>query len=79
MMNAYGTHKLDIYHIRVRETLDPQFSGWLGDLTLVPQENGEALLVGTFADQPALRGFLEQLWNLNITIISVERTEKNES
>jgi hypothetical protein len=79
MMNVYGTHNLDIYHIRVRETLDPQFSGWLEDLTLVPQENGETLLVGTFADQPALRGFLEQLWNLNITIISVERIEKNES
>jgi hypothetical protein len=78
MMNDYETHKLDTYLIRVRETLDTHFADWLGDFSLVPQQNGETLLVGTFPDQPALRGFLEQLWNLNITIISVLRAEKNE-
>lgn len=77
-MNDYETHELDTYHIRVRETLDPQYSDWLGDLTLVPQENGETLLVGIFSDQAALRGLLEQLWNLNITIIAVERIIENE-
>ena len=63
------------YRIRVKETLDRHFDAWLDDLTFIPQENGETLLIGLFTDQPALRGFLDQLWNLNITVITVERIE----
>jgi hypothetical protein len=61
------------YHILVKETLDHRFSDWCDDLTIMPRENGETLLIGSFTDQPALRGFLEQLWNLNITVINIER------
>ncbi len=61
------------YQIRVKETLDRTFTSWLDDITVVPQENGETLLESAFPDQPALRGFLDQLWNLNITVISIER------
>ena len=74
-MDQNGTTQQDTYRIRVKETLNQHFADWLGNLTLIPQENGETLLVGSFADQPALRGFLEQLWNLNITVITVERIE----
>ena len=63
------------YRIRVKETMDRHFADWLNNLILLPQENGETLLIGTFTDQPALRGFLDQLWNLNITVITVERIE----
>lgn len=66
------------YRIRVKETLDRSFIDWLGNLSLHPLENGETIIVGSFTDQPALRGFLDQLWNLNITVIKVERIE-NES
>ena len=63
------------YRIRVKETLDRHFADWLGNLNLISQENGETILVSSFTDQPALRGFLDQLWNLNITVITVERIE----
>ncbi len=63
------------YHIRVKETLEGRYANWLGDVDILPQENGETLLVSSFPDQPALRGFLDQLWNLNITVITVERVE----
>ncbi len=63
------------YRIRVKETLAPHFADWLDDLTVLPQKNGETFLVSTFPDQPALRGFLDFLWNLNITVITVERIE----
>ncbi len=63
------------YRIRVKETLEPYLFDWLGNMTFDAQENGETFLVGKFTDQPALRGFLDQLWNLNITVISVERIE----
>jgi hypothetical protein len=78
MMEHYGSHQSNTYRIRVTETLDRQFTDWLGDLTIIPQSNGETLLIGSFSDQPALRGFLNQLWNLNITVIKVERIENED-
>jgi hypothetical protein len=78
MMDQKDANQSSTYRIRVKETLDRHLTDWIGHLTLIPQENGETLLVGSFVDQPALRGFLDQLWNLNITVITVERIE-NES
>ena len=63
------------YRIKVKETLDHSFTDWFGDLTLTPQKDGKTLLVGPFTDQSALRGLLDQLWNFNITVLSVERIE----
>ena len=63
------------YRIRVGETLDNHILDWYSDLTILPQANGMTTLIGHFTDQPALRGFLEHLWNLNITVISVDRME----
>jgi len=77
-MDQEDTLQSNTYRIRVKETLDRHLTDWIGHLTIIPQENGETILVGSFTDQPALRGFLDQLWNLNITVITVERID-NES
>jgi hypothetical protein len=69
----------NIYRIRLKGVLDRSIADWFGDITILPQENEETLLVGQFADQPALRGFLDQLWNLNFTVLSVERIESQGS
>jgi hypothetical protein len=61
------------YCIRLKEAPHPSVTDWFGDITILPQENGETLLIGSFPDQPALRGFLDQLWNLHFTVVSVER------
>ena len=63
------------YRIRVKEALDRSAIDWFGDITVTPQENGETLLVGQFTDQSALRGFMDRLWNLNFTILYLERIE----
>ncbi len=63
------------YRILVGETLNRHITDWYGDLTIIPQASGKTILLGAFEDQSALRGFLDQLWNLNITVISVERVE----
>jgi hypothetical protein len=63
------------YHIRLKEALDRSTMNWFGEINITPLENGETLLVGQFADQPALRGFMDQLWNLNFTVLSVERIQ----
>jgi hypothetical protein len=31
------------------------------------------VLTGVVADQPRLRGILDRMWNLNLTVLSVER------
>jgi hypothetical protein len=69
----------NVYRIKVRGILNPAISEWLGDVTISPLEHGETLLEGEFPDQPALRGFVDQLWNLNYTVLSIEKVEiKNE-
>jgi hypothetical protein len=63
----------NLYRIQIQGVLDRTITDWFGELTILPQENGETVLVGPFADQSALRGLLDQLWNLNFTLLSVER------
>ena len=74
-MELNKSERGNIYRIKLKETLEGRIAASFGDLTVTPLENGETLLVGPFADQPALRGFLDQLWNLNFTVLSVERIE----
>jgi hypothetical protein len=73
MMEQENTFQPDTYRIQVRETIDKKVFSWFGDLSITTVENNGTYLTASFADQSALRGFLEQLWNLNITVISVER------
>lgn len=61
------------YQIRIKGIVNRSIASLIDDLSILPQDNNETLLVGTFMDQPALRGLLDHLWNLNLTILSVER------
>jgi hypothetical protein len=61
MMEQYESDQSNTYQIRVKEIIDHNFADWLGNLTLIPQEDGETLLIGSFASQLALRGFLDTL------------------
>jgi hypothetical protein len=74
-MKSNESDRESTYQIRVKESLDQHFTDWLGNLTLTRMEDGKTLLVGPFVDQSALRGLLNQLWNLNITVISVDKIE----
>ena len=68
------TSKRDsIYQIRIEGRLDGQWSDWFSGLTITALDNNETLLSGPVADQVALRGILERLWDLNLVLISVER------
>ena len=63
------------YRITIKETLLNPGAVWLEGIAITSQKNGETQLMGTFVDQPALRGLLDQLWNLNYTVLSMERIE----
>jgi hypothetical protein len=63
------------YKIRVKGIPDHGLFDWIEELEIIPNDNGETVLISSFTDQPALRGFVDYLWNLNFTVISVEKIE----
>ena len=68
-----------VYQIRVRGWLAARWSEGLGGLaiTVVGSSGGapESILTGPIVDQAALRGILTRLWDLNLTVVSVNPLE----
>ena len=67
----------DIYQIKIKGNLDTQWSDWFFGMKVSSLE-GEQLttLTGRIADQAKLRGILNKIWDLNLMVISVNRTNK---
>ncbi len=67
------------YEIRVLGKLGDHWSDWCGGLRFVSEtvEDGSPVttLTGMVADQAALRGILVKLWDLGLTLLSVNRVE----
>ncbi|MBN1318271.1 MAG: hypothetical protein JXA42_22510 [Anaerolineales bacterium] len=66
------------FRIRVQGHIDQRWSGWLGDLDVEYLADGpqsETTMSGRNLDQAALRGILIKLWDLNLTLISVDRID----
>ena len=61
--------------IRVHGELDADWSDWFEGLTVTVHRRGGqpsvTTLSGPVADQSALRGILNQLWDLNMTLMLV--------
>jgi len=76
-MESKQINQTNTYCIRVKEKLDHHIKDCFSNLTLTSLDDGKTLLVGPFVDQSALRGLLNQLWNLNITVISVDKIEND--
>jgi len=64
------------YRIRVKGYLDDRWSDRLGgmEISSIDQDEGarETILVGWLADQAALCGVLDTLYNLHLVLLSVE-------
>lgn len=65
------------YQIRVQGHLSPQWADWFDGITLENLPNGQALLTGSFPDQPALFGILTRIHSLNLPLLSVSRLEED--
>jgi hypothetical protein len=63
------------YLIRVQGHLDRQWADWLNDLAITHIVNGESELVCRVRDQAALHGLLNQLFALNVALVSVVRQD----
>ncbi len=75
-MERKQLNQTNIYCIRVKENLDHHIADCFNDMAIVPLDDGKTLLVGPLVDQSSLRGLLNQLWNLNITVISVDKIDE---
>ena len=62
-----------VYQIRVQGHLDETWINWFSPLAAVNDENGEATLTGTVRDQAELHGLLDRLFDLNLTLLAVNR------
>ena len=62
-----------VYQIRVKGHLDQTWVDWLSPLVVVNEENGEATLTGTVRDQAELHGLLDKVFDLNCTLLAVNR------
>lgn len=69
------------YQITVYGIVDQSWSEWFGGVTLTTDIGQDGMpithLAGTLPDQGALRSILNRLWDLNLTLLSVNCTEIN--
>ncbi len=63
-----------VYEIRVEGHLGDRWSDWFEGLMLYNDPNGETTLNGVLFDQAALFGVLTKIHDLNLTLISVQRS-----
>jgi hypothetical protein len=72
---------MDRYQIRVGGRIDPQWSDWLDgmEITVGDDEPPLTILDGRLADQAALRGVLTKLWDINLSILSVNLLDDDET
>ena len=72
-----GRRKADesaVYQIKVEGTLDERWSDWFSGLAVVAGGEDKDPPVTTLTglmDQAALRGILNKVWDLNLTLVSV--------
>jgi hypothetical protein len=66
------------YQIQVQGELGPRWLHWFDDLAITaePGDDGTTIttLTGPVPDQAGLRGILNKLWDLNLTILSINHT-----
>jgi hypothetical protein len=72
MANESELERCITYEICVKGELGPEWSSWFDGFTIT-EDDGETILVGQVADQPALHGLLAKIQNLGLTLVRVEQ------
>ena len=67
------------YQIVILGELNESWSDWLGEMNILPgkTKKGESITIlsGDIHDQAALRGTLNKIWDMQLTLVSVRRLE----
>jgi hypothetical protein len=70
----------DRYQIRVQGWVGERWANWFDGMTMVYEgaedDSPTTILTGPVVDQAALRGLLARIWDLNLTLLSVTRSEE---
>jgi hypothetical protein len=61
----------EVYQIRIKGHLSPQWTDWFEGLTITLEEDGNTLLIGIVVDQAALHGILKKVRDLGMPLLSV--------
>ena len=66
------------YQIKIGGVLRGKWAQWLDGVEIVDihERSSDTMICVTVPDQAALRGLLNRLWDLNLTVISVTKPEK---
>ena len=69
------------YAIVVEGRLSKSWSEWFSGMEVTFEGQTNAIpttrLAGVLSDQAALRGILTRIWDLNLTVVSVQRIKEN--
>ena len=66
----------EVYQIRIKGHLGPQWADWFGGLSIMLEDNGETVLTGPVGDQAALHGMLKKVRDLGMPLVSVNKERK---
>lgn len=70
----HESNQTDFYEIKIRGQLQAKWAAWLNGnvkFQYTQQDSNETTIHLSLPDQAALRGVLNKIWDLNLTIISV--------
>ena len=69
------TEQTNVYQITMQGQLDASWTVWFSGFTITsadgPDSQTLTTLTGAIADQSALRGVLNRVWDLNLIVVSV--------
>jgi hypothetical protein len=64
------------FEIHIKGHLDKSWSDWLEGMEIKLLDSGETVLSGYIRDQAALMGILTRLYNMNLTLLSVNEVNR---
>jgi hypothetical protein len=71
-----------VYELRVEGRLGDESAPWFGDVTLAIDETTsppQTIIRGVIRDQAALYGIISRLRDLGLTLLSVQRLDREDS
>ena len=79
IMEGVVSPKASSYRIEIEGRLDPRWSSWFNSMTITVEgrdlDRVVTTLNGAVPDQASLRGILNKIWDLNLSLISVNRLD----
>jgi hypothetical protein len=72
MTEGSEKNNLKIYEIKISGHLEDRWTDWFQGMTFTHESDGTTTLSGQIKDQTALRGILNHISDLGLTLISVQ-------